>query len=95
MLETLYISLKRRIFAIMYSILPLSFLVISLWFSFSLASARSDISPSRLNFGSSEKFLKARGEDRVLRAARLKSDLGPRAINEAIRHDHELHYLDG
>lgn len=80
----------------MRSILPLGFLVISIWISlFSLATARPDISPSRLTFGSSEQFLAARNEDRVLRAARLKSDLGPRAMNKAIRHKHELHYLDG
>lgn len=79
----------------MLCILPLGFLLISLWFPFSLASARPDIPPSRLNFDSSEQFLTTRDQDSVLQAARLKSDLGPRAIKEAIRHDHELHYLDG
>lgn len=34
-------------------------------------------------------------EGRTLRAARLKSNVKTRSVKELLRHDHELHYLDG
>lgn len=34
-------------------------------------------------------------EGRVLRAARLKSGLSLREVQDTLRHDHILHYLDG
>ena len=50
-------------------------------------SPRSDIPSKRIP--------NERHEARMLRAARLKSDLTTRSITETLRHNHELHYLDG
>lgn len=55
--------------------------------------SKSVSSPSKII--SRQQIPNARHEGRTLRAARLKSELRARSITETLRHNHELHYLDG
>lgn len=49
----------------------------------------------RSESGSSTTFEDKRFEGRTLRAAQLASNIKSRSVKELLRHDHELHYLDG
>lgn len=81
----------------MYLSVFISILLSLIKFSVCKASASSAVSnplSSRSKI-SSQQIPDARHEGRTLRAAQLKSDLRARSITETLRHNHELHYLDG
>lgn len=79
--------------------LKISTLYIANFFTFlvCLVYASHDVleSPSPRSDIPSKRIPNERHEGRVLRAARLKSDLTTRNVAETLRHNHELHYLDG